>query len=186
MNAAFEPLGEVARWRMIVAAFHDAEHGTVITYAQLGEVLGLDPGSPRDLGAIQGAVRSAQVAMSRDHSKSLAAVTGIGYRIVQPNEHVDLAGKQQRRSRGALVRARRHVDHVNLSALSEDGRNRAHAASSILAWQHQQIRRLDLQQRNLTQVVGAVVTHVERSDEENAERFERLEKRLAELDGSTE
>lgn len=182
-RARFEPIGELARWRVLVDRYAETPHGELLTYAALGEALDLDPEADRK--AIRAAVRQAGIILLRDHSRSLVAVRGEGYRIAQPDEHVDLASRQQRRSGRALARASAQVEHVDLSALSDEGRSIVHAAVSALAWQQQQIRRLDLRQRDLEQVVDTITTKVERTDEELAAMRGQIERIAARLPPET-
>ncbi len=179
MTAPFAPIGEQARWRTLVAEFCAVDRGTTLTFKQLAAALDLDEETDRK--AIRAAVRQASMALSKDHDRSLVAARGVGYRVALPDEHVDLAGRQQRKSRRALVRAKGHVDHVDLSALSEEGRRIVHAAASALAWQQAQIKRIDLRQKDLELVVGSITTRVERTETEHAARLAELERRIQEI-----
>lgn len=179
VSAPFEPIGELARWRVVADHLSDVPRGTVVTYVELGELLDLHP--DRDRVAIRAAVQAATKALQRDHSRSLAAVRGEGYRVVLPDEHVDLATRQQGKSRRSLVRAKAHVDHVDLSSLDDQGRRIVHAAASALAWQQMQIRRLDLRQADLEALVESITTRVDRTESEHAARLADLERKIAEL-----
>jgi hypothetical protein len=175
----FEPIGEQARWRTLVDLFAKVDRGAVVTFEDLAEELGLD--SVQDRRAIQAAVNQAQKTLSREHDRSLTSVRGVGYRVALPDEHVDLAGRQQRKGRRALQRAQVHVDHVDLSALSDEGRQIVYAAARALAWQQQQIKRLDLRQKDLERVLAGVTTRQERTEAEHGARISELEKRIQEL-----
>jgi hypothetical protein len=170
----FQPIGERARWRILVDEFAAVDRGTTISYDQMAEVLDLDP--LEDRKAISAAVRSASRVLSSEHERSLVPVRNVGYRVALPDEHVELAGEQQRRSRKALVRARNHVEHVDLSGLSDEGKRIVHAAASALAWQHAQIQRLDLRQKDLERVLDSVTAKVE-GDHET--RLAELEAQIA-------
>ena len=176
----FEPVGELARWRVLVDLLRGAARGTLVSYAELGEALGLHPEDERP--AIRAAVQLAAKHLSREHNRSLAAVRGVGYRVVLPEEHLGLAQAQQRKSRQALVRARGHVEHVDLSELDDVQRGLVMAAASALAWQQAQIRRLDLRQKDLESVVRSVQAQTERTQEETAAQLAELEGRIAELE----
>lgn len=178
----FEPVGELARWRALLPLFVEVERGTVVTYDELAEALDLDP--TKDRRAIQAAVGQAQKTLSREHDRSLTPVRNVGYRVVLPNEHVDLAGRQQRKGRKAIARAQGHVDHVDLSSLSDEGRQIVYAAARALSWQQQQIRRLDLRQADLEHVLMSVTSRQDRSEAEHAThatRLAELERKIAEL-----
>ncbi|MGL5909416.1 MAG: hypothetical protein ACRCZP_05400 [Phycicoccus sp.] len=171
----FEPVGDRARWRVLVDLFKATARGTMVDYVELGDALGLHPDNDRD--AIRAAVQAASKHLSAEHNRSLQAVRGFGYRVVLPEEHIDLARGQQRRSRKALARAQVHVTHVDLSALDEVQRSMVMAAASALAWQQQQIKRLDLRQSDLEQVVASVV-----ETKASVEQVAELEQRIADLE----
>lgn len=176
----FEPVGDLARWRVLVEKFAGVDRGTTLTYGELGRALDLDPA--KDRRAIAAAVREASKALSRDHDRSLVAVRNVGYRVALPEEHFDLAGRHQGKARRSLVRSRAQVDHVDLSGMDDATRNAFHAAARVLAYQEGQMRRLDLRQRDLERVVDSITTRVERGEEETAARLSELERRIAELD----
>lgn len=179
----FQPLGELARWRVLVSEFATVERNTTVSYEQLGKLLDLDPDSGDSRKAIQAAVRQASNRLSKDYDRSLVAVRGVGYRVVLPEEHVELAQRHQKKSRGALVRAKTHVEHVDLSGLTEEGRKIVLATANALSWQIGQIRRLDIRQKDLVRAVEAVTTRQERSEEETAARFAALEAEIQKLKG---
>lgn len=181
--SGFQPVGDLARWRVLVEMFCAVERGTLLSYGLLGDALGLDPARAVDRRAIQAAVREASATLSREHERSLVAVRGRGYRVALPDEQLDVAGRQQRKSRNALVRARTHVDHVDLSGMTPETRSMFAAAAQVLAYQEGQIRRLDLRQHDLEAALKSVTTKVERTQEENDRRMAELEARLERLDG---
>lgn len=178
MSGLFEPVGELARWRVLADRFAEVPRGTTVTYEELAQVLDLDP--ERGRKAVQAAVQQATKVLSVEHDRSLVAVRGVGYRVALPAEHLDLAGFQQRKSGAALVRARRHVDHTDLSGLTEQARRGFHAAAMVLAYQQGQIDQLDLRSRDLEAAVGSITHRVEG---EVSDRLAELERRLAALDG---
>jgi hypothetical protein len=90
----FQPKGEIAEWRMIYERLLEAaEFGQVITYAELDEALGrtfVDNRSPiyrarEDLGSIR--------------KRWLEPVSGIGYRVTEPGDHVRVSVTHRRKSR---------------------------------------------------------------------------------------
>lgn len=172
----FQPLGERARWRVLVEKLAEVDRGTTVTYEDMAASLDLDP--VEDRKAISAAVRQASRVLSVEYERSLVPVRNVGYRVAMPEEHVELAGEQQRRSRRALARARQHVDHVDLSGLSEEGRRLAHAVASALAWQQHQIERIDLRQKDLERALGSMTAKVE-GDHET--RLAELEERIARI-----
>ena len=71
----FAPKGEVARWRIVLEVLRQTAPGDTITYAQIGQALGLDPEADRH--AIQMAMRRA----AHEFEHETIPVPNTGYRI---------------------------------------------------------------------------------------------------------
>lgn len=182
MSAGFQPIGERARWRVLVDLFCAVPRGELVEFPRIADAIGLDP--DRDRKALRAAVRQAGPVLSAEHDRSVIAVRGRGYRVALPDEHVDLAAGQQRRSSRALVRAKRHVDHVDLSGMSEDGRRLVVAAATVLGYQQQQIKRLDLRQSDLESAMRTVMQRTDRTNEEIERIQGQVERMQRQLDES--
>lgn len=180
----FNPIGDKSRRQLVVELIAPLEPDDVVTFEQLADVTGLS--WQRDKELIRSTVSAARSALANDHHKALAAVRGVGYRVIRPEEHVLVAAQLQRKSGRALALARTTVDTVDLSALSEDGRRLAMAAGAVLAYQQEQIRRLDLRQKGIEKVLGSVtekVDEVTAATTAHQNRLAELEARLAALEG---
>ncbi len=180
----FQPIGDQARWRTLYEMLRELDYNEQITYEQMATGLDLDPDKDRNI--IQVAIQRAAKEFSLVNDKSIESIRGVGYRVVTPEEHVRLSQGQQRRSGRALTRAQRHVQHVDLSQMSSEGRSIVHAVSRALTWQAEAMRRLDIRQRDLENVTRTVAEQGDRTAEEtahNSSQLAKLEQRLAELEG---
>lgn len=179
----FQPLADRSRRQIVVDLIGPREYDSITTYEELAQELGLDPEADRDL--IRSTVHVAQRELATIHKRTLAAVRGVGYRIIRPEEHVDMASKLQRKAGRAVVLAKQTVDTVDLTGLSEEGRKIAMAAAAALGYQAEMMRRMDLRQRNVEKVVAAVTEKVDEAitatDEHNA-RLAALEARIAAME----
>lgn len=178
----FEPINGVARWRLVLPLFVDCERGTVVTYQQLADAIDVHPDSDRQ--AIRSAIRRAVPTLQIEHSRTIEAVKGIGYRVVLPAEHTLLARQQQLKSRRSISRAHSHVEHVEWEKLTDNEKALAAATIRVLTWQAAEMARLDLRQKNLSAMVESLTTRVEMNETEHEKRLGELERRLAELTGS--
>lgn len=179
----FQPIGDQARWRLLYEILRELDYDEQITYERMAEALDVDP--VKDRGTIQVAMYRAAKELSLVNDRSIESVRGVGYRVVTPEEHVSLSRRQQRRSGRALTRAQRHVQHVDLSQMSPEGRSIVHAVSRALTWQQEAMRRLDIRQRDLEQVTKTVAEQGRQTAEETAEnssQLAKLEARLAQLE----
>lgn len=172
----FEPAGEIARWRIIYGLLTDRTVGDVLTYDDMAEALDLDPADDRH--TIQVAMRRAAKELESENKHAVEAVQNVGYRIVEPEEHLRLARGQQKRSSRALVRGHSKVVNVDLSGVDPEIRNAFQVVASAFAMQMEFNRRTDIRQKKLEDSLDAVRERSTRTDEEVAElraRLERLE-----------
>lgn len=113
MNAKFTAKGERPEWRMIYEdLLAAAEPGQVITYAQMEELLG------REFALNRGPLYRARQTLGEVHSRWLEAVPNVGYRVIEPTEHVRVAGGHRRKSRRQVGMAVRVLQSTDLSQLS--------------------------------------------------------------------
>lgn len=172
--AAFRPIGERARWRTVYDLLSRARVDEVVTYERLAESLDLD--AVVDRHAIQMAVRRAAAEHERVDKRAVDAVPNLGYRIVQPPEHVILARRQQSRSSRALARGHSKAVNVDLSGLDDATRHALDVIAQGFAIQMDFNRRFDVRQRRLERALSTVAGKASRSEEEIAELRSRLER----------
>jgi hypothetical protein len=94
----FQPVGPIARWRVIYDLLQPLKFGEILTYETMGEALKLNPELPEDRHVIQMSARRAlRELLNTDHRGS-KAVTNVGYRIAKPEEHLVLAKDRNKRA----------------------------------------------------------------------------------------
>lgn len=175
----FEKKGEKSHRELLIEAVDAATPDTILTYESLASLLNVD-----SRAGVQGAVNGAKRSVEVNTSKALVAVKNIGYRIVRPDEHVALAVLHQKKSRRQVKRAKSKVDHIDLSALSQDQRTAVIAAGMVLAAQQDFERRADLRyakKEELRAFMSEASSRQERSEselDEMKDRMKRLEERL--------
>jgi hypothetical protein len=170
----FEPAGETARWRILYAALQERSVDDVITYETMAELLELDPAD--DKHTIQVAMRRAAIELEKVDKHAVEAVVNVGYRIVEPEEHLRLAKGQQRRSSRALARGQSKVVNVDLSNVEPEVRQAFQVVASAFAMQMEFNRRTDIRQKKLEESLDAVRETSTRTEEEVAELRERLDR----------
>lgn len=176
MTTTFQPLGEQARWKIIYELLQAADVGSIINYTDMGNALDLDPDEDRH--AIQMAFRKAAREYLIRDDRATESVPNVGYRVVEPSEHLGLARKQQTRASKSLKQGHRQVVHVDLNGMDPEIRKAfdvtARAFSTLLDFN----RRLDMKQRNLEDALGTIVVRQDRSEDE----LVALKARLASLE----
>ena len=176
----FTPAGEVARWKIVYDLLRAAETGSIITYAAMGEALGLDPAEPAGRHGIQMAVRRAAKEHLEMDLRSVAAVPNQGYRVVPTEQKLDLASRHQRRAVRAVQRGRSHVVHVDLEGVDDATK----ALFEAMAWKFEQqdeaLHRLDVRARRHERQLQAAATHQEQTNQQLSELAARLARLEAE------
>lgn len=139
MTPQFQPKGEKPEWLMIYDRFlADASIDDVITYADLDELLG------RDIRKNRTPLYRARQEMGEQHKRWLESVPNIGYRVLDPQDHVRVSAVHKRKSRRQLGMAVRVLESTDLSLLS---------AEALALWDGQQ---------KLTFALWAVLAHESR------------------------
>lgn len=180
----FKPVGEVARWRTLYELLRPLVPNDVLPYGDMADALELDP--VKDRMTIQMAMRRAAKELEQVDHRAVDSVRGVGYRVVEAPEHLTLAERHQRKARGALVRSHSKVEHVDYNALTAESRKAFEVVGRALTWQLQQMRHLDLRQKDLETAVEAVQSTVNRTETDVAQHDQRLadlERRVAALNG---
>lgn len=170
----FEPAGETARWRILYGLLAKTAVDGVLTYEAMAEALELDPETDRH--TIQVAMRRAGSELESVEKHAVEAVQNVGYRVVEPEEHLRLAKSQQRRSTKALQRGQSKVVNVDLSNVDPEVRQAFQVVASAFAMQMEFNRRTDVRQKKLEESLETVRETSTRTEEEVAELRERLER----------
>jgi hypothetical protein len=175
----FKPVGERARWLDIYALLQVAKTNDVITFEEMGEALGLDPEQDRP------SIRVALYRAAREHEtvdkRAVMAVPNKGYRVVEPQEHLGLARRHQRRSSRSLVRGHSKAVNVDMSKIEPEARKALEMVGSVIALQMDFNRRAESKLAAHDRVIKTLVEAKERTDSERDEfraRLERLESGL--------
>ncbi len=174
----FEPSADKARWRVLYEHLSRRKPGDLFTYEEMGEALGLDPVADRH--TMQLAMRRAAKEFLYVDKHAVDSVTNVGYRVVLPPEHMQLARRQQRRSSKALKLGHSQVTNVDFNQMGPEERKAFELVARAIGMQMDFNRRMDVRQKRMEDAVGAVVARHDRSEEEIAElraRLERLEAR---------
>ena len=113
--------------QVLIDAVATSKPGTVFTYDQLQDILGLD--SKERTRAV---VIAAQHRLLREFSRTLENVRGTGYRMVDASEHCRLAHGRKRRADNQLRRGLHILRHVRWEELSDEAR-KAHQGTLMIS-----------------------------------------------------
>lgn len=176
----FEPAGDRARWRVLYDLLREARVGEVITYGEMAEALDLDPA--KDRTTIQLAMRRAAKELETQDKHAVEVIVNEGYRIVEPETHLDLAQKQQRRAGKALERGQSKVVNVDLNGMDPELRKAFEVVAGAFAAQIDFNRRLSARQEHLEKAVDAVTQGSTEQHQRTEEELAELRERLARLE----
>jgi hypothetical protein len=175
----FQPAGDQARWRTLYEQLKAARVGEVVTYDEMAAALDLDP--VKDRSKVQLAMRRASKELEEQDRHAVQVVPNKGYRVVEPEQHLDLARHHQVKAGKSLQRGHSKVVNVDFNGMEPDVRRAFEVVGAAFAAQIDFNRRLDARQEHLERAVDAVTRQSERTDEEVAE----LRARLARLEDKT-
>lgn len=133
----FDTKTEQPEWRTVYAAFRHVNYGTVITYERLEEILG------RDVRLNRYPVLRAIKECEREDSRTFEAEPNVGYRCVQPVEHMRLGVARHKRARKQMAAAVRKFTSAERSRLTPEERARIDALEHNLRSQQAMLSRLD-------------------------------------------
>ena len=176
MASNFTPVGERSRWLVIYDLLTVCETNGIVTYVAMGEALGLDPDKDRLL--IQGAMRRAAKEHQVVDKRAVVAVANRGYRVVEAQEHLGLARRQQVRSTRALRRGHSVAVNVDMSKVEPETRKALDMVASVIAMQMDFNRRAESKLNAHDRAIKSLVEATERTEQEREEfrsRLERLE-----------
>lgn len=137
--------------------------GTVITYEQLGTALG--QGTVRKYGRedVQGIVTSANPRLLREHKRSMQNIRGVGYRIAEAKDHVELSLVRRRRADIQMKAGRELLRNVHWEELDPMQRkiHEGHLMITEALWRNQlellgRQKKTDVLIESLTQRVEAL------------------------------
>jgi hypothetical protein len=175
----FQPLGTEARWRTLYGLLQQKGIGDVLTYEEMADALEMDPVSDRQ--ALQVTFRRAAIQYEEDDRRAVDAVRGVGYRIVEPSEHLKLAKRHGKKAGNQLKLAYSKAVNVDLSGESSDVVKAFELVALGFAHQMEVNRRQAATNQRTQRALANASIKIERTDDEvNAlrERMEALEKRL--------
>lgn len=169
----FKPLGDEARWRTLYDLLRATPTGTVLTYRQMANALGLDP--VRHRSAMASAMRKAAEEHEEQDKRAIEVVRDEGYRVVDVDGHLRLAHVHGRRAGAQLEMAYSKVTNVDLSDVDPEVRKGFEVVARGFLEQMEINRRLSARQRRTERALDAVMQRGERTEEEIAELHARLE-----------
>lgn len=175
----FQPLGAEARWRTLYQLLQQKEIGDVITYEDMAAALEMD--AVADRRSLQVTFRRAAIQYEEDDCRAVDAVRNVGYRVVEPSEHLKLAKRHGKRAGNQLKLAYSKAVNVDLSGESSDVVKAFELVALGFAHQMEVNRRQAATNQRTQQALANASVKIERTDEELAaiqERMEALEKRL--------
>lgn len=180
MTAAFEPVGERARWEVVYELLIPLTVGEVLTYDVMGEALGLDTRSRRHL--VQEALRRAAKEYLVRDKRDLKVVPNLGYRVIDPAAQMEVARSHQRKARRSLKRGHSHVVNVDFRDVAPEDRQAIELLSRAIGMQIDFNRRFEAKQLRLESLVDSLGTQTQQDRELVARQVAELRDRIARLE----
>jgi hypothetical protein len=176
----YQPIGERARWRVLYEMLQAAQVDEVVKYEDMATVLDLDADDDRH--AIHVSFRRAAKEYEQEDSRAVEVIPNVGYRIVEPDEHLRLAKGHQRKAGKSLERGQSKIVNVDLNGLDPEVRRAFEVTARAFALMLDYNRRLDTRQDRLEAALDGMTNRTARTEDEIAE----LKSRLARLEDEGE
>lgn len=180
-RAPFEPIGPQARWKTVYALLKKTPTGTIITWKELADELGLD--AVRHRMAIRGALSRAAKEHEVEDKRAIEVVRGEGYRPVDARVNIELARKHQRRAGRSLARGHSKAVNVDLNGVDPQVRAALETIGHAFVLQMDFNKRFEGKQARLEQTVRDIADSQEQDRKRTAEEVAELRERLARLEG---
>lgn len=178
----FATVGEVSRRRMVVDLVADTPAGDVVPYDVLEIALGVDRRT------VQTVVNQAKPSLQKTCQKSLVAIRNVGYRVLLPGEHLELAKTHQKRGRRQTRKAKSAVKNTDFAQLSDIERVKYDIAVATISALERFEKRADLRYASRERVESFIKQQVGHNDRTEGEvsdlrdRLARLESLMTERD----
>lgn len=177
--APFEPVGEIARWRIIYnEILADAQVGDVITWERMGDILDLHPVTDRP--KILAGLKRAAEELLIERRRAIRNISNIGYRITDAEGQLEVARNHQRRAARQVQRGYDAATYVDLTGVEPAVRHAFMRVAEAFAAQTEFNRRLQKRQANIQQALSTLSDSQDRTEEKLAQ----LQARLDRLTGS--
>ncbi|MGI5213840.1 hypothetical protein [Plantactinospora sp. CA-290183] len=183
-----------ARWRVLYEAMARLNAGDLISYEEMGNLLGLNFLDHDHKQAISVSARKAADELQRQEKKVLRIVRGHGYQVAQPGQVIELAHRHQARAVAEVDAGHAAIDTIDLSGLDATTARLVEATAMGFARQAVIMRQFDVRQQRLETAMAALTettqTAVTRVDEAskrvdaNEAEIQQLQRRLAELEAN--
>lgn len=133
----FQTKGDRAQWQVLYEYLTTMNIGDVVKYDELA---GLLPGTPE--GSVKSAFYRAMRECETQDKRTFSNVRGVGYRMVDANEHERLARVHHRKAKRQLRMSMRKARSADRSRLTREERSRIDAIELHLARQIDMTNRL--------------------------------------------
>jgi uncharacterized HAD superfamily protein len=176
--------GEVARWRILYDAMFKLKPGDLITYADMGDMLGLDIDVTAHKAMLHGALRKAVDELLARHRMVFHLVRGRGYQVARPGQVIEVARQHQARAFVEIESGHTKIEAIDTTQVDNTTARLIEATAIGFARQAVIMRQLDVRQNRLETAMAALAvtanTAVSRADE-TATRVDATEAELTEL-----
>lgn len=177
----FEPVGSQARWRKIYPLLVSAEvGGETISYQEFGDALDLHPLDDR--AVIAAAVRRAGDELLSEFHHAIEVVPKIGYRVVEPSEHLKLAKVRNQRAGAQLDRGIKVVNGTDFNGLEAATRSALENMGKAFSEQREINRRQERTNARMERAMQATSKQTQMTAEEVEQLKEKLARMEAKLD----
>lgn len=173
--------GKDPRWKIVYDAMSSLPPDTLITYNELGEILGVDASTRSGKVQIGAAARKAIRELEVRANMVFTVVRGQGYQRAEPTTVIIMARRHQEKAIAEIEHGASKVATIDLTKVDTQTANLARATGIAFARQAAAMKTLDVRQRRLDTALAALGSEVYHQ----RDRLKELEDRVNKLTGDT-
>jgi hypothetical protein len=164
-----------SKLEVVTKALAAREYGDLFPYGELVDLTGSNKST------CQGLVRRACKTLLREHQKTVVCEPNRGYRIAQPEEHVDIALHHHKKGRRQVGHSLLTLRGTNRGKVSPEVLRRLDELEEVVSAQQSMLRRMTRRQSEMEKHLAGVAGETDQNREsldDLSHRFHELEARL--------
>lgn len=184
-----EPIGSQPRWKILYDGLNNLRDTQLLSYTDMGDLLGLDPEKANDRSAIYQALRKAIEELRRQTRKVVRIERGHGCRLATAEQVLVVARRHQGRAAREVAVAHDKVSAIDTSGLDSTTARLVEATRIGFARQSEMIRQLDVRQDRLDAALEALGVHQQKIDERvdgTQAELRQLKEQIARIEAATQ
>lgn len=171
-----------ARWRVLYDRMATLQIGELLSYEDMGELLGLDFLDRPQRNIINVSARKAATELEKKQGMVFRIMRGHGYQRAKPEQVLDLARRHQHRAQREVASGAAKVATIDLRQLDSTTARIVEATAMAFARQEAIMRSLDVRQDRLDVAMQALGVRQQVTDQRVTQTAQRVDATLSHIE----